>query len=215
MLLTSACPSQAIFHDLIMWTKLQRRPTRSLALFAGTCKVPLRDPSQRLIHVSSDLVWNMRRPYGTHIFRRILLLLRRCRGKVGEVWLLIQKQRHFNVKWSQMGATCWSTQDIQIRTFSQNPPQRSSIRLQEGLRLITSCQQAQKNGKQTIWRLHCEKMLLRSTKTCTLNVTNHQKQKKRPFQQSTICSTVLARNALTEEQINILYSQFKTQLSKY
>ena len=38
---------------------------------------------------------------------------------------------------------------------------------------------------------------------------------KRPFQQSTICSTVPAWNALTEEQINLPYSKFKRQLSKY
>ena len=38
---------------------------------------------------------------------------------------------------------------------------------------------------------------------------------KRPFQQSTICSTVLAWNALTEEQIKLPYSQFKRQLSNY
>ena len=38
---------------------------------------------------------------------------------------------------------------------------------------------------------------------------------KRPFQQSTICSTVPAWNALTEEQINLPYTQFKRQLSKY
>ena len=38
---------------------------------------------------------------------------------------------------------------------------------------------------------------------------------KRPFQESTICSTVPAWNALTEDLIKLPYSQFKRQLSDH
>ena len=44
---------------------------------------------------------------------------------------------------------------------------------------------------------------------------NPPEANKRPFQESTICSTVPAWNALTEDLIKLPYSQFKRQLSDH
>ena len=109
---------------------------------------------------------------------------------MGEVGLLTSQQCYFYIEGSEMGVPCRSPQGCQTKLIQQDSSQRGRTWLPEIF-------QSKLRNPQD------QSLLVYLSRTVTSHKLHRPRTNKRPFQQSTIISTVPAWNALTANQIEL------------
>ena len=142
--------------------------------------------------------------FGTLIFRKTLILLKRCREKLlGGRSLIIHPQSSVttmmeDLKWEPLANRRKSAKLGLFHKIHHNNVEldfKRDFDLSYATRMTRACSSISADGHTSSHKLH------------------RPRANKRPFQHATIVSTVPAWNSLSPEQIILPYTQFKKQLS--